>query len=117
MLHQIKPQQFYTDLDLYQQCYDLQKIVEFKDSSMILSDYPVLFKADLIFKDFSTKPSKFKYFSSLCEPCVCKGYQQTTSVAASKERVKIKISSTKAISNFRFVFRFHHLNELWAILI
>ena len=26
-------------------------------------------KADLIFKDFSRKPSKFKYFSSLCEPC------------------------------------------------
>ena len=25
--------------------------------------------ADLIFKDFSRKPSKFKYFSSLCEPC------------------------------------------------
>ena len=26
-----------------------------------LSDFPVLFKADLIFKDFSRKPSKFKY--------------------------------------------------------
>ena len=26
--------------------------------------------ADLIFKDFSSKPSKFKYFSSLCEPCL-----------------------------------------------
>ena len=25
--------------------------------------------ADLIFKDFSRKRSKFKYFSSLCEPC------------------------------------------------
>ena len=24
---------------------------------------------DLIFKDFSRKPSKFKYFSSLCKPC------------------------------------------------
>ena len=32
-------------------------------------DIPVLFKADLIFKYFSRKPSKFKYFSSLCEPC------------------------------------------------
>ena len=29
----------------------------------------MLFKADLIFKDFSRKSSKFKYFSSLCEPC------------------------------------------------
>ena len=35
-----------------------------------LGDFPVLFKADLIFKDFSRKPSKFKYFSSLCEPCI-----------------------------------------------
>ena len=59
----------YTDLDLYQQCYVLQKIEEFKDFSRHLSDFPVLFKADLIFKDFSRKPSKFKYFSSLCEPC------------------------------------------------
>ena len=42
--------------------------VEFKDFSRLLSDFPVLFKADLILKDFSRKPSKFKYFSSLCEP-------------------------------------------------
>ena len=69
MLHQIKAQQFYTDLDLYQQWYILQKIEEFKDFSGHLSDVPVLFKAYLIFKDFSRKPSKFKYFSSLCEPC------------------------------------------------
>ena len=45
MLHQIKTQQFYTDLGL-------QKIVEFKNFSMLLSDFPVLFKADLIFNDF-----------------------------------------------------------------
>ena len=70
MLHQIKAQQFYTDFGLYQLCYALQKIVEFKDFSRLLSDFPVLFKADLIFKNFSRKPSKFKYFSSLCEPCV-----------------------------------------------
>ena len=44
----------------------LQKIVEFKDFSMPLSDFPVLFK------DYSRKPSKFKYFSSLCEPCTMK---------------------------------------------
>ena len=68
MLHQIKAQQFYTDLGLYQQSYVLQKIVDFKDFLRFLSDFPVLFKADLIFKDFSRKPSKFKYFSSLCEP-------------------------------------------------
>ena len=39
-----------------------------------LSDFPVLFKAELIFKDFSRMPSKFKYFSSLCESC---GYKRT----------------------------------------
>ena len=43
-------------------------MVEFKDFSRLLSDFPVLFKADLISKDFSRKPSKFKYFSSLWEP-------------------------------------------------
>ena len=35
---------------------------------MLLSDFPVLFNADFIFKEFSRKPSKFKYFSSLCNP-------------------------------------------------
>ena len=68
LLHQIKAQQFYTDLGLYQQCLVLQKIVEFKDFLRLLSDFPVLFKADSIYKDFSRKTSKFKYFSSLCEP-------------------------------------------------
>ena len=68
MLHQIKAQQFYTDLGLYQQCLVLQKIVEFKDFSRLLGDFPVVFKAYFIFKDFSRKSSKFKYFSSLCEP-------------------------------------------------
>ena len=63
-------QHFYTDLDLYQQCQAPQKIEEFKDFSRPLSDSPVLFKADLSFKDFSRKPPKFKYFSSLCEPCL-----------------------------------------------
>ena len=69
MLHQIKAQQFYNDLGQYQMCQVLQKIVEFKDFSRLLSDFPVIFKADLIFKDFSRKASKFKYFSSLWEPC------------------------------------------------
>ena len=68
MLHQIKAQQFYTDLGLYQQCQVLQKIVKFKDFSRLLSDFPVLFKAESIFKDFSRKPSNIKYISSLCEP-------------------------------------------------
>ena len=46
-----------------------KKIVEFKDFSRLLSDFPVLFKEGLIFKDFSRKTSKIKYFSSLWEPC------------------------------------------------
>ena len=67
MLHGIKAQQFYTDLGLY-------TVLSPTENSRIqrlfkaLSDFPVLFKADLIFKDFLRKPSKFKYFSSLCEP-------------------------------------------------
>ena len=68
MLHQIKAHQFYNDLGLYQLCQVPLKIVEFKDTSRLLSNFPVLFKADLIFKDISRNPSKFKYFSSLCEP-------------------------------------------------
>ena len=43
----------------------------------LLSDFPVLFKADLISKDFSRKPSKFKYFLSQCE--LCGLYYQTSS--------------------------------------
>ena len=46
LLHQIEAQQFYTDLGLYQQCYALQKIVEFKDFSRLSGDFPVLFMAD-----------------------------------------------------------------------
>ena len=67
-LSQIKAHQFYNDLDLYQKCCVLQKIEEFKDFSRHLSDFLVLFKAYLIFKDFSRKPFEFKYFSSLCAP-------------------------------------------------
>ena len=40
----------------------------------LLSDFPVLFKADLIFKYLSRKPSIFKYFSSLCEPWWLRNY-------------------------------------------
>ena len=68
LLQQIKAQQFYTDRGLLSMVLFKvqQKIVEF---SRLLGEFPVLFKADLIFKDFSRKPSKFKYFSSLCKLC------------------------------------------------
>ena len=51
-LHQINAQQFYTDLGLLSTVLSLKKIAEFKDFSRILSDFTVLFKADLIFKNF-----------------------------------------------------------------
>ena len=74
MLHQIKAQQFYTDLGLYQQCQVLQKIVEFKDFSKLLSDFQVLFKADFIFKDFSKSPlnsSTYQACANPVEPTLC----------------------------------------------
>ena len=43
-------------------------MVIFKDFSMHLSVFQVLFKANLIFKDFSRQSCIFKYFSSLSEP-------------------------------------------------
>ena len=43
-------------------------MVKFKDFSRPLSVFPVLFKSNLIFKDFSGQSCIFKYFSSLCEP-------------------------------------------------
>ena len=51
-MHQIKAQQFYTDLGLYQQLNpdENSKIQGF---SRPWSDFLVLFKADLIFKDYS----------------------------------------------------------------
>ena len=36
-------------------------MVKFKDFSRPCSDSPILFKADLVFKDFSRKPSIFKF--------------------------------------------------------
>ena len=65
MLHQIKAQQSYTDLRL-SIVLSPTEIVEFNDFLRLQSDFPVLFKADLIFKDYSRNLSKF---SSLCEPC------------------------------------------------
>ena len=44
-------------------------MVKFKDFSRPFSVFQVLFKANLIFKDFSRQSCIFKYFSNLCEPC------------------------------------------------
>ena len=37
---------------------------------MPLGVFQVLFKVNLTFKDFSRQSCIFKYFSSLCEPCI-----------------------------------------------
>ena len=47
-------------------------MVKFKDFSKPLSVFQVLFKVNLIFKEFSRQSCIFKYFSSLCEPCFIK---------------------------------------------
>ena len=54
MLHQIKASQFYTDLGLQRQCIILLWMVKFKDFSRPFCVFQVLFKANLIFKDFKT---------------------------------------------------------------
>ena len=67
MLHQIKEPQFYTDLGLQKHGWILLLMVIFKDFSRPLSVFQVLFKANLIIKDFSRQSYIFKYFSSLYE--------------------------------------------------
>ena len=59
-------------------------VINCAKATRLLSDFPVLFKTDLTFKDFSRKLSNFKYFSSLCKTQVLfkpvqtlKVYQQT----------------------------------------
>ena len=44
-------------------------MVKFKDFSRPFSVFQKLFKANLIFKDFSRQSCIFKYFSCLCETC------------------------------------------------
>ena len=49
MLHQINAQQFYNDLDPYQQCCSTENS-RIQGFFKTLSVFPVLFKADLIFQ-------------------------------------------------------------------
>ena len=69
MLHQIKAQQFYTDLDLLSTVLSptensrIQGL--FKASEWFSSTFQTRFNFQGLFK----KTSKFKYFSSLWEPC------------------------------------------------
>ena len=50
MLHQIKAQQFYTALYPYQQCWVLQKIVQFKDFEWFSSAFQGRFNLQGLFK-------------------------------------------------------------------
>ena len=50
LLHQIRAQQFYTDLDLYQQCLILQKIEEFKDFEWVSITFQGRFNFQGLFK-------------------------------------------------------------------
>ena len=79
MLHQIKAQKFYTDLDLYQQSSVLPKIEESKDFSRPFNYFPVLFKAYIIFKDIK-KPFNSSTFHSCVNPGYSKEYHLNESV-------------------------------------
>ena len=61
---------FYTDLGLLSTVLSPTENSRIQGLLRLLSYFSVIFRADLIFKDFSRKPSKFKYFSSLCEPWI-----------------------------------------------
>ena len=63
-------------------------MVKFKDFSRPLSVFPVLFKANLIFKDFSRQSYIFKYFSSLCQPCTVYRIQKYTFTLSFKSWLK-----------------------------
>ena len=63
------------------------EIVEFKDFSRLLSDFPVLFKTDSIFKGFSIKPSKFKDFSR--KPFKFKDFSSTFQASASPVKLEL----------------------------
>ena len=47
-----------------------QENVKFKYFSRSMVSFQGLFKTNFVFKDFSRLPFIFKYFSSLCEPCL-----------------------------------------------
>ena len=70
MLHQIKAPKFYTDLGLKKIVLNPLANGKSQGLSKPLSVFQVFFKANFIFKDFSSQSCIFKYFSSLCEPCV-----------------------------------------------
>ena len=70
MLHQIKAPQFNTDLGLQKHSWIPLLIVKFKYFLKPLSVFQVLFKSNLIFKDFSRqscfKPVQTLFIHALC---------------------------------------------------
>ena len=69
MLHQIKAPQFDTILGLQNTVESSCKWLIQGLFKAFVCFFQVLFKANLIFKDFSRQSCIFKYFSSLCEAC------------------------------------------------
>ena len=70
MLHQINAPQFYTDLGLQKTVLNPLAISIIQGLFKAFECFKVLFKANFIFKDFARQSCIFKYFSSLCKPCL-----------------------------------------------
>ena len=62
MLHQIKATQFYTDVGLQKKLLNHVVNGKIQGLSMPMNVFQVLFKSNLIFKDFSRQSCIFKYF-------------------------------------------------------
>ena len=82
MLPQIKAPQFYTDSGLHKKVLNPLQIVKFKDFSRSLSVFQVLFKANLVFKDFLRRSCIFKYFKF--QACANPVLQVTLQAAVAK---------------------------------
>ena len=73
-----------------------------------LGNFPVLFKANLIWKDFSRKPSIFKYFSSLWKSrCyICRSQQIQSFKICSQQKPNTQLSSSNRRKGFFLKWQF-----------
>ena len=98
----------YTVLRLQRQCWILLYLLKFKDFSRPLSVFHVLFKANLIFKDFSRQSCIFKYFSSLCEPwykIVCLVHNIPVHISLAYQSLYLKYCVW--FITYRFIYLWH----------
>ena len=69
MLHLIKAQKFYSNLGIYQQCYDPQKIIEFKDFSRLSCGFFQYFSRQIYFSSiFQESPLNSSTFQACVNP-------------------------------------------------